>query len=172
MLSADSKNPLRVPGLDYVTVDRVIKAPIARSFLTSLPFTHPLLTFSWFSMSRLLRAQRSEVEVSFFTGIEETIIYEVRNGIVTLTNLRIIWYNSDNAENNLCFKFSYLLFVMQLILLSLLLCSCTVIFAAFGYNTIFEVTEPSPYESSHEFVQVLLLLIFFSVFICLLFYGR
>jgi hypothetical protein len=88
-------------GLTYTTVDRIIKCPISRLFLSLYFIFFSFITFLFHvAGNRFLRTQPSEEEISFFTDVEEIMLYKFRHGTVAITNLRIIWYDSVDPSNN------------------------------------------------------------------------
>jgi hypothetical protein len=109
-MSVNVTKLLGYTDLTYITLDRIMKAPIIRMFhifpsFLSFTFLLTLLNefrFIFFVVS-LLRTQPSETEVEFFTDVEDIFVHIHEQGNVTLTNLRIIWYSTVNPDKNCCF---------------------------------------------------------------------
>jgi hypothetical protein len=100
----------------------------------------------------LLRCQAGEEEIDFFTEIQQKSKSEKILGNVSISNLRIIWYNPENASVNFSLNlfFSALLFEICLI----------VIASAFGFDYIIEIVGPCRIDSGEGCETVLFDLIY------------
>jgi hypothetical protein len=70
---------------------------------SSSPDLSPLFILT--RIERLLRCQAGETEIDFFPDIQQQRSDQFSPGNMSISNLRVIWYSSENASQNICLPF-------------------------------------------------------------------
>jgi hypothetical protein len=87
----------------YLTLDHYLLENKDKMFLTFAMFDFiPRRVFS----TSLLRCQAGEEEIDFFPHISRVFVDKSCSGSISISNLRVIWFSSENSAQNISFYFT------------------------------------------------------------------